>query len=112
MQNLCQVRAMSNLFEHCRTAAKFAVLRSNSEQKRVKVFMSLQTEAQPSLRHCAAMANKNGKVIASLQTETQPSLRCCEATANKNGKSFCKFTDRTAADFAALRSICELGIRN
>ena len=57
MQNLCKVRAMSNLFEHCRTAAKFAVLRSNSEQKRFKVFMSLQTEAQPILRKCAAFAN-------------------------------------------------------
>ena len=55
---MCKVRAMSNLFEHCRTAAKFAALRSNGERKTVKVSASLQTEPQPSLRHCEAMANE------------------------------------------------------
>ena len=94
---------MSNLFEHCRTAAKFAVLRSNSELKRVIFIASLQTE------QCQIYLN-----IA----EPQPSLRCCEATANKEGNGYCKFTDRamsnlfeycrTAAKFAVLRSNSEL----
>ena len=59
---------MSNLFEHCRTAAKFAALRSNGEQKTVKVFASLQiecrsqtcldyAEVQPNLRKYVAFTN-------------------------------------------------------
>jgi hypothetical protein len=66
---------MSNLFEHCRTAAKFAALRSNGEQKTVKVFASLQTEPPPSLRCCKIKTNEKQQRSLLLKSKNGSVLR-------------------------------------